>query len=87
MPGIPPDPPLTALCSASWRRTAAPSARSQPGAEPQDREHTCLSPQKGHILGIPKPKASKSERRAGQHTAGGTEALAQNAPLELFDLI
>ena len=46
-----------------------------------------LSSKKGHILGIPKPKANKSERiRAGQHTVRGTETFAQNPPVKLFDL-
>lgn len=46
-----------------------------------------LSSKKGHILGIPKPKANKAERiRAGQQTVKGTETFAQNSPVKLFDL-
>jgi len=38
-------------------------------------------------LGIPKPKAKKSERiRAGRHTVRGTETFAQNSPVKLLDL-
>lgn len=45
-----------------------------------------LSSKKGHILGIPKPKANKSEKiRAGQHTVRGTETFAQNSPVKLFE--
>lgn len=46
-----------------------------------------LSSKKGHILGIPKPRANKPERiRAGQQTVRGTETFAQNSPVKLLDL-
>lgn len=46
-----------------------------------------LSSKKGHILGIPKPRANKTERfRAGQQTVRGTETFAQNSPVKLLDL-